>query len=84
MPDKSFSLSLTKKIKRFSKTIRPDPDKSISIRSFILGWQLASQRHANITVAMHLVRAGEYSNFYEAKTALDAKAQEWYEAEKNA
>ena len=37
MPDKSFSLSLTKKIKRFSKTIRPDPDKSISIRSFILG-----------------------------------------------
>ena len=37
MPDKSFSLRFTKKIKRFSKTIRPDPDKSISIRSFILG-----------------------------------------------
>ena len=37
MPNKSFSLSFTKKIKRFSKTISPDPDKSISIRSFILG-----------------------------------------------
>ena len=37
MPAKSFSLSFTKKIKRFSKTIRPDSDKSISIRSFILG-----------------------------------------------
>ena len=37
MPNKSFSLSFSKKIKRFSKTISPDPDKSISIRSFILG-----------------------------------------------
>ena len=37
MPNKSFSLRFTKKIKRFSKTISPDPDKSISIRSFILG-----------------------------------------------
>jgi len=54
------------------------------LRNFMLGWQLATQRHANITVAMHLVKAGEYSNFHEAKTALDVKAQEWYEAEKNA
>ena len=37
MPDRSFSISFTKKIKSFSKTIKPDPDKSISIRSFILG-----------------------------------------------
>ena len=54
------------------------------LRNFMLGWQLATQRHANITVAMHLVRAGEYSNFHEAKTALDMKAQEWYEENKNA
>ena len=37
MPAKSFSLRFTKKIRRFSKTIIPDSDKSISIRSFILG-----------------------------------------------
>ena len=36
MPDKSFTISFAKKIKSFAKTIRPDPDKSISIRSFIL------------------------------------------------
>ncbi|MAJ85477.1 MAG: 3-phosphoshikimate 1-carboxyvinyltransferase [Candidatus Pelagibacter sp.] len=37
MPGKSFSLSIKKKIQSFSSTIKPDSDKSISIRSFILG-----------------------------------------------
>ena len=37
MHSKSFSLKINKKIKPFSKTIRVDSDKSISIRSFLIG-----------------------------------------------
>ncbi len=37
MHSKSFSLKINKKIKSFSKTIKVDSDKSISIRSFLIG-----------------------------------------------
>ena len=37
MPSKSFSVKLNKKILPFQKTIKIDSDKSISIRSFLLG-----------------------------------------------
>jgi len=37
MLNKSFSLHVSKSIKSFHKTIRVDSDKSISIRSFIIG-----------------------------------------------
>ena len=50
----------------------------------MLGWQLATQKRANMEVAKYLVQAGEYRNEYEAKMELDMKAQKWYEAQKNA
>ena len=37
MPIKSFNLKIKKKIAPFNKIIEVDPDKSISIRSFIIG-----------------------------------------------
>jgi len=37
MPVKSFSLRLKHKIKPYNKTIRVDSDKSLSIRSFLIG-----------------------------------------------
>ena len=37
MPSKSFNVTIDKKISSFKKTIFVDPDKSISIRSFIVG-----------------------------------------------
>ena len=37
MHSKSFSLKIKEKIKPFNKTIRVDSDKSISIRSFLIG-----------------------------------------------
>ena len=37
MPLKSFNLKIDEKIKPFSKTIKVDSDKSISIRSFLIG-----------------------------------------------
>ena len=37
MPSKSFNLNIYKKILPFSKTINVDSDKSISIRSFLIG-----------------------------------------------
>ena len=37
MPNKSFSVRIRHKIKPFSKTIKVDSDKSLSIRSFLLG-----------------------------------------------
>ena len=37
MHSKSFSLNINKKILPFSKTINVDSDKSISIRSFLIG-----------------------------------------------
>ena len=37
MPNKSFSVRIKHKIKPFSKTIKVDSDKSLSIRSFLLG-----------------------------------------------
>jgi len=37
MLNKSFSIIVSKKIKTYNKTINVDPDKSISIRSFLIG-----------------------------------------------
>ena len=37
MSSKSFNISLNNKISAFKKTIKVDSDKSISIRSFIIG-----------------------------------------------
>ena len=37
MKTKSFDVELNKKIKNFKKTINVDSDKSLSIRSFLLG-----------------------------------------------
>ena len=37
MPLKSFNLKIDEKIKPFNKTIKVDSDKSISIRSFLIG-----------------------------------------------
>ena len=37
MHRKSFSLKLNQKIKPFKKSIRTDSDKSLSIRSFLIG-----------------------------------------------
>ena len=37
MPTKSFNLSVKKKINSFKKTITIDSDKSMSIRSFLIG-----------------------------------------------
>ena len=37
MPSRKFNLVLEKKIKSFKRTIKVDPDKSISIRSFLIG-----------------------------------------------
>ena len=37
MSNKSFSVRIKHKIKPFSKTIKVDSDKSLSIRSFLLG-----------------------------------------------
>ena len=37
MLNKSFSVTISKKIKRYKKTIQVDSDKSISIRSFLIG-----------------------------------------------
>ena len=56
----------------------------IILRNLMLGWQLATQKRANMEVAKYLVQAGEYRNEYEARMDLDMKAQKWYEAQKNA
>ena len=37
MPSRPFNLKIEKKIKPFHKIIKVDPDKSISIRSFLVG-----------------------------------------------
>ena len=37
MPSRKFNLVIEKKIKSFKRTIKVDPDKSISIRSFLIG-----------------------------------------------
>ena len=37
MSSKKFNLIINKKILSFKKTIEVDPDKSISIRSFLIG-----------------------------------------------
>ena len=37
MMKKSFSLKISKKINNFNSTIKVDSDKSISIRSFLIG-----------------------------------------------
>ena len=37
MSEKSFSIEIKNRIKPFNKTIKVDPDKSISIRSFLIG-----------------------------------------------
>ncbi len=37
MSEKSFSIEIKNRIKPFNKTIEVDPDKSISIRSFLIG-----------------------------------------------
>ena len=37
MPNKSFSIKTNQKIKPFKKTITVDSDKSLSIRSFLIG-----------------------------------------------
>ena len=37
MPTKSFNLSINKRISSFNKIIKVDSDKSISIRSFLIG-----------------------------------------------
>ena len=37
MPTKSFSLFINKEIPPFKKSIKVDSDKSMSIRSFIIG-----------------------------------------------
>ena len=54
------------------------------LRNLMLGWQLGTQKRANVEVAKYLVQAGEYRNEYEARMELDMKAQKWYEAQKNA
>lgn len=54
------------------------------LRNLMLGWQLGTQKRANMEVAKYLVQAGEYENEYEAKLELDIKAQKWYEEQKNA
>ena len=56
----------------------------VILRNLMLGWQLATQKRANMEVAKYLVQAGEYRNEYEAKMELDMKAQKWYEEQKNA
>ena len=37
MQSKSFSLNINHKIKPFKKSIKVDSDKSLSIRSFLIG-----------------------------------------------
>ena len=37
MPSKSFIVNINHKIRSFKKVIKVDPDKSISIRSFLIG-----------------------------------------------
>ena len=37
MPLKSFNLKIHNQISSFNKTIKVDPDKSLSIRSFLIG-----------------------------------------------
>ena len=37
MSNKSFSVTISNKIKNYKKTIQVDSDKSISIRSFLIG-----------------------------------------------
>ena len=54
------------------------------LRNLMLGWQLGTQKRANMEVAKYLVQAGEYQNEYEARMELDIKAQKWYEEQKNA
>ena len=54
------------------------------LRNLMLGWQLATQKRANMEVAKYLVEAGEYQNIYEARRELDMRAQQWYEENKNA
>ena len=56
----------------------------IVLRNIILGWQLATQKRANLEVAKYLVEAGEYQNIHEARRELDIRAQQWYEEKKNA
>ena len=56
----------------------------VILRNLMLGWQLATQKRANMEVAKYLVQAGEYRNEYEAKMELDMKAQKWYEEQRNA
>ena len=56
----------------------------IVIRNIMLGWQLATQKRANLEVAKYLVEAGEYQNIHEARRELDIRAQQWYEEKKNA
>ena len=56
----------------------------IILRNLMLGWQLATQKRANMEVAKYLVEAGEYKNIHEARRELDMRAQQWYEENKNA
>ena len=54
------------------------------LRNLMLGWQLATQKRANMEVAKYLVEAGEYQHIHEARRELDMRAQQWYEENKNA
>ena len=56
----------------------------IILRNLMLGWQLATQKRANMEVAKYLVEAGEYQNIHEARRELDMRAQQWYDENKNA
>ena len=51
MSAKKFNVFLNSKIKPFKKTIRVDSDKSLSIRSFLIG----SISH-NISIAKNILR----------------------------
>ena len=48
MPLKSFNLKIHNQINSFNKTIKVDPDKSISIRSFLLGQSVMIFRKSKI------------------------------------
>ena len=70
MPNKSFSLSFTKKIKRFSKTISPDPDKSISIRSFLI-----SSISQNISIIKNVLESDDVFSTIKCLRKLGVKIE---------
>ena len=68
MPLKRFNLIIKKKILPFNKIISVDPDKSISIRSFLIG-----AISENISIAKNILESDDVLSTIECLKKLNVK-----------